>query len=307
VTSGVVRASLRLRSAPIIWVFHDVADALWFERCIDEIASAREVLPLAEVARMPRSRKACAITFDDGLRSVLDVARPVLSERELPYTVFVCTDVLTGGPVPWFLRAAHLVDRLGVDQVRERWKFGDHRFRGKQEVIVALKQVPLDSILEGLRELEQAYSISPPNPIPLFLSGEEVAALSADGVTIGSHTHRHPTLSLLSAEDQRFEVEESAKLIESFTGSRPTEFAYPNGTPLDFDATTIAVLRASGIKLAVTTTQRHLTPADDPLALPRLGLADGNSSVRRVLKNVAPSLSMTHLRERGLRSRVASN
>jgi uncharacterized protein YbjT (DUF2867 family) len=82
VTSGVVRGALRLRSAPIIWVFHDVADALWFERCIDEIASAREVLPLAEVARMPRSRKACAITFDDGLRSVLDVARPVLSERD---------------------------------------------------------------------------------------------------------------------------------------------------------------------------------------------------------------------------------
>jgi peptidoglycan/xylan/chitin deacetylase (PgdA/CDA1 family) len=299
----IARAGFGLRKAAVVWVFHDVRNVAWFERCIDEIASVKEVLPLVEVARQPR-RQACAITFDDGLRSVLDVATPVLRERGLPHTVFVCTDVLDGGPLPWFLRVAYLIERVGLDRVKDRWKLMDPTFRDKQDVIAGLKQIPFRSILEGLEELEDHYAVSPPAPCDLFLSAEDVRNLASSGTTIGSHTHRHPILSLLSAQDQEFEVEESARVIESLTGSRPTEFAYPNGTPLDFNATTIAILRASGMRLAVTTEQRHLSPHDDLLALPRIGLTDGDSFIRRLLKSVAPSLSRSVVRERRLRSRA---
>jgi peptidoglycan/xylan/chitin deacetylase (PgdA/CDA1 family) len=298
VRMSIARATFHFRSAPLIWVFHDVADAAWFERCIDEISSTRDVVPLAELACNRTYRKACAITFDDGLRSVLDVAHPILTARQLPYTVFVCTEVLTGGPVPWFLRVAHLTRRVGLDGVRERWKPVGHRVRTTQQLIIALKQIPLDVILERLGELEERHSVSPPDPRPLFLSAADVKALSATGATIGSHTHRHPVLAVLDVHQQTFEVEESVKLIESVAGTRPTEFAYPNGTPLDFDATTIAVLRRFGIRFAVTTIPRYLSHGDDALALPRIGLDQHDSSVRRVLKNVAPSLSMSALRER---------
>jgi peptidoglycan/xylan/chitin deacetylase (PgdA/CDA1 family) len=294
----VFRTSLRLRSAPVVWVFHDVPDAIWFEQCIDEISSTRDIIPLAELARNPTYRKACAVTFDDGLRSVFDIAHPVLTARQLPYTVFVCTEVLTGGPVPWFLRVAHLSHRIGLDRVQEGWNPIGHRVRTTGQLIIALKQIPLDVILERLGELEERHSVSPPVPAPLFLSAAEVKALSATGATIGSHTHRHPVLAVLDVHQQTFEVEESVKLIESVTGTRPTEFAYPNGTPLDFDATTIAVLRRFGFRFAVTTIPRHLGQGDDPLALPRIGLDQHDSSVRRVLKHVAPSLSMSTLRER---------
>jgi peptidoglycan/xylan/chitin deacetylase (PgdA/CDA1 family) len=299
-----MEATLSFRTAPIIWVFHGVHDVAWFERCIDEISAVQEVLPLVELAHNPRRRKACAITFDDGLRSVLDTADPVLGARGHPYTVFVCTDVLAGGPVPWFLRVAYLIERLGLDPVKQRWKLTDPAFSGMQQVITGLKQVSLDSILQGLDELEDQYALTPPVPTDLFLSGEEVKSLAATGTTIGSHTHRHPILSLMSAEEQKFEIRESMEVIESVTGRRPIEFAYPNGTPLDFDATTISILRASGIELALTTTQRHLSARDDPLAMPRIGLSDGDSHIRRVFRTIAPSLSMSHMRERRLRSRV---
>ncbi|MGH8524119.1 MAG: polysaccharide deacetylase family protein [Gammaproteobacteria bacterium] len=221
-----------------------------------------------------------------------------MTARQLPYTVFVCTEVLTGGPVPWFLRVAHLTRRVGLDPVRERRKPVGHRVRTTGQLIIALKQIRLDVILEGLGELEDRHSVSPPDPRFLFLSAAEVKAPSATGGTIGSHTHRHPVLGVLHEHQQAFEVEESVKLIQSITGNRPTEFAYPNGTPLDFEATTIAVLRRFGIRFAVTTIPRHLGHGDDSLALPRIGLDQHDSSVRRVLKNVAPSLSMSALRER---------
>ena len=100
--------------------------------------------------------------------------------------------------------------------------------------------MPLDSILEGLEDLETQHAILPPDPRRLFLSADEVTMLSArTGATIGSHTHRHPILSLLSVHEQTFEVERSATLIETLTGSHPSEFSYPNGTSLDFDGATI--------------------------------------------------------------------
>jgi peptidoglycan/xylan/chitin deacetylase (PgdA/CDA1 family) len=303
VSVTVFRTSLRLRSASVVWVFHDVPNTTWFKQCIDEIASTREVLPLSDLARNPNHPKACAITFDDGLRSVFDVARPVLREQQLPYTVFVCTDVLVSGPVPWFMRTAHLIDRLGLDKVQQRWNLDGRKARSKRNAITALKEIPFDLILEGLADLEEQHAISPPNPRALFMSDEEVRTLADDGARIGSHTHRHPILSLMSVQEQRLEVEESAKLIQSITGRRPTEFAYPNGTPLDFDEVTIAVVRGSGFAVAVTTTPRHLSPADDPLALPRIGLDQGDSPIRRGLKNVAPSLSMSYRRERRRASR----
>ena len=303
-TMDIVRATLRVRRDPIVWVFHDVSDKIWFERCVDEIRCARHVVPLTDLVRNRARRGVCAITFDDGLRSVLEIAHPILHSAGLPYTLFVCTEVVTGGPVPWFLRASNLIDHVGIEPIMQRWQLIHERFRGKQDLIVGLKEVPVDRIIEGLEELEQRYSISPPSPPTLFLSAKEVVTLSSIGVTIGSHTHRHAILSRLSARDQKHEVEKSMGLIENLTGRRPSEFAYPNGSPLDFNATTIAVLRASGIRLAVTTIQRYVKPAHNPLALPRMGLSDGDSSLRRVLKNVAPSTSLSHLRERRLRSRA---
>jgi peptidoglycan/xylan/chitin deacetylase (PgdA/CDA1 family)/SAM-dependent methyltransferase len=299
---NLMRTALQMRDAPIIWVFHDVTNAEWFERCIDEISSARTVLPLVELADHREYENACAITFDDGLRSVIEVADPVLVARGLPYTVFVCTDVVTGGPVPWFWRVSHLSGQVGLVPVKTRWEAVGRRVETVDEAIIALKQVPLDSILEGLDDLEAQYAISPPDPRRLFLFEDEVKMLAARGATIGSHTHRHPILSRLTVEEQAFEIDESAKLIETVTGRRPREFAYPNGTSLDFNASTMAVLRASDFRVAVTTTPGHLRRSDDVLALPRVGLSDGDSIVRRAVKTLTPSLTMTHIRERALRS-----
>jgi peptidoglycan/xylan/chitin deacetylase (PgdA/CDA1 family) len=50
----------------------------------------------------PRPERALAVTFDDGYRSVLDVAFPVLERLGLPGTVFVPTDFVSGdGPMVW--------------------------------------------------------------------------------------------------------------------------------------------------------------------------------------------------------------
>lgn len=300
---GIFKSAARLRRKPIVFVFHDVTDRDWFEDCIREISWAREVLPLEEVASR-RQEGTCALTFDDGRRSVPDVVHPVLRDHKLPYTVFICTDVLNGGPVPWFVRIDHLATAIGIEPLRWEWCLGEEYVKTRYELTIALKEIPFDWILSGLAHLEQVHGIDPPAPGPLFMSPGQVSRLAAEEVSFGSHTRRHPILAKLSAEDQRDEIETSRDEVEKLAGVRPTHFAYPNGSRFDFDESTVSILRASGFTHGYSTIQRHLSENDEPFALPRIGLDAGDSPLRRALKQLTPSLSRNHAVERRIRARV---
>jgi peptidoglycan/xylan/chitin deacetylase (PgdA/CDA1 family) len=299
----IFRWAARMQRKPIVFVFHDVTDRDWFENCIREISLIREVLPLEEVVSR-RENGTCALTFDDGLRSVSDVVHRVLRDHKLPYTVFICTDVLTGGPVPWFMRIDHLAAAIDIEPLRTEWRLRRECVKTKYELTVALKEVPLDSILSGLARLEQAHGIGCPTADALFMSPEQVRRLAAENVSFGSHTRRHPILSKLSASDQRHEIETSRDDIEKLAGIRPSQFAYPNGSRLDFDQTTVSILRDSGFTHAYTTIQRHLSSNNEPFALPRIGLDAGDLLVRRAAKQLTPWLSRNHAVERRIRACV---
>lgn len=66
----------------------------------------------SETALGEASRKTVAVTFDDGYRSVIDRARPIMDRLQLPGTVFVATDWMGDEPMRW----------PGIDQ----WMGGEH-------------------------------------------------------------------------------------------------------------------------------------------------------------------------------------
>lgn len=281
----------RHSAAPVIWVFHDVSDPHWFRQRIDAITSARDVVKLADLAREPRRNGTCAITFDDGWRSVWTIAHPLLSTKEIPYTVFVCTDMLVGGPVPWFVRAQRLVARVGRDPLVQAWDLPKRQITMTRDLMELLKTMSLPVLLSGIAQLEQDCGLAAPEPSDLFLTAEQVRTLARSGADVGSHTHRHAILSRLNDQEQQREIDESVRIVGTVTGRRPTQFAYPNGRPCDFDERAVKVLRAHGIEVAVTTTQRYLRAAEDVLRLPRVGVSDGESGLHTNAKQVALSLS----------------
>jgi peptidoglycan/xylan/chitin deacetylase (PgdA/CDA1 family) len=93
---------------------------------------------LSEIVRGEAPGKALAVTFDDGYRSVIDRALPVLSELGLPGTVFVPTNFMGGsGPMSWpgidsWLGTADEDELLPMSweqlrELRERgWEVGSH-------------------------------------------------------------------------------------------------------------------------------------------------------------------------------------
>jgi len=179
--------------------------------------------------RLPK--RPVLITFDDGYRSVLTKAAPILAAYGLPATVFVCTGPMHTRQLLWF---DYVGEREG-DAVVQAWKDSDYRSWASAYG-------------------ETTHPVDESDPRALMTSGELAILARMKGIEIGGHTVRHPILSRASLADQRWEIEQNLQDIERWTGKPARAFAYPNGRHgVDYNSDTLTILRERGVDFAFTT------------------------------------------------------
>ena len=61
----------------------------------------------ARFGRRPLPPRPVLVTFDDGYRSVFEIARPILKRHGIPAVVFVCTDPICDRQLFWFDAQSH--------------------------------------------------------------------------------------------------------------------------------------------------------------------------------------------------------
>jgi peptidoglycan/xylan/chitin deacetylase (PgdA/CDA1 family) len=197
--------------------------------------------------------RAVVITFDDGYRDNLLVAKPLLEQQGLPAVVFVTTGYLDSGRDFWWDELEAVCAATG---------------RASRPLWEKLQPLAHEERFERLDEMWE--SVGTPRPEPsLPLSTAELQRL-ADGtlVEIGAHTVTHPHLSAIDVSRQREEILASKTYLAELTG-RPIEaFSYPHG---DFSEETVGLVRSAGFRAACTT---HSTPVAlrkaETLTLPRV-------------------------------------
>ena len=90
-------------------------------------------------------------------------------------------------------------------------------------------------------------------------------------VTIGAHTVNHTVVLNLPEERATFELRESKRVLESWTGATVHCFAYPMGLHSGQER---SLLKECGYKLAATTESKFVTGKTDPYFLPRFTVSD---------------------------------
>lgn len=134
-----------------------------FERQMAWLAANRRVLSLDQVVarldasgRLPRGET--AITFDDGFRSVLTHALPILRRHHLPATVFVVGETLTAPrravdwvdtPPPWPLETLSLDELLALQEAGV--SVGSHSY--SHRILPSLSEDECEHDLRSSREL----------------------------------------------------------------------------------------------------------------------------------------------------------
>lgn len=109
---------------------------------------------------------------------------------------------------------------------------------------------------------------------PPVASWDALAAAAQAGFEIGSHTVSHPVLPALSDVDAEHEIRASREQLERRLGVPVSSFCYPAGMFSERDK---RIVGEAGYRSAVTCRQGAVTPASDPIELPRIPIERGDS------------------------------
>jgi peptidoglycan/xylan/chitin deacetylase (PgdA/CDA1 family) len=263
---------------PLLESEPDVATFRWQMALLADcfnVVPLRQALADLDCGRLA-PRTVC-ITFDDGYRSVHELALPVLEEFGLPATVFVTSGHVGQGNM-WNDRIIDAVQALpsgdldlaglGLGLGRYPLNSIDDRRRAATGLTEASKYLPPKSraaLVDRLATLA-GHGLSR----DLMLTPDMVVDLDRRGVEIGAHTVTHPILTSLDDAGARAEIRAGKEQLEAMIGKPVRLFAYPNGKEgKDFDARHVAMVREAGFEAAFTTAVGAITRGQDRFQLPR--------------------------------------
>lgn len=218
-------------------ISHDVD---LFEKQVDMLSKKFNLVDMNQVAESIETgkslpRHSVALTFDDGYKNNLLCAGPILERYNVRGTIYVLSENLIDGLVPWFCQTHDWFARTSLtswtnplfdtrmplesakDRSTERRNINSH--------LAGLNHITRIDLLESIRS---RLEVSATEIDDIFLNKTDIQILLKKDQIIGSHTHSHPNLTRLSENDAKFEISHSMTSLENLLGIEIKHFSFPN-------------------------------------------------------------------------------
>jgi peptidoglycan/xylan/chitin deacetylase (PgdA/CDA1 family) len=232
------------------------AHAAYVRRSLAPISLEEAVDALFGRASLPR--RAVLVTFDDGHRSVLEHALPILREHGIPAAAFVVTGLI-GTEEPFWWSEVIALARAGG-------RVASAPDVAPEDLVRILKRLPDHERLAAIGELRSTGE-GPRSTMPQ-LTVDDLVRLESGGVAIGNHTVSHPCLVRCDAKKVRAEIHDAHAFLARTLGHAPVAFAYPDGGR---DERAAAAVRELGYEAAFLFDHRMTeVPLEDRTAVSRL-------------------------------------
>lgn len=217
-----------------------------------------------------------AITFDDGLKSVIELGAPVFQCHTLAPTIFLPSELSEQQKPLWYTR----VIKALRDTPQPAFTFLGRRFclttdneRSQANVVIqnalrALHPKAVDALVEKL-----SCALMPANSgmhsFPLLTPVECRQAVEAGHATFGAHSATHAIHSHLNEAELTQEISSSVAAVARIEPSANKIYAFPNGRRRDFSARCFSILQRHGVSFALSTIAGWNTARTNPFALKR--------------------------------------
>ncbi len=206
---------------------HGVDDVEAFERQLTRLLGWFIPVGVAHVVEWFHGERdlpgpAMWLTFDDGERSTLVDAAPVLQRHGVPATAFVCPGLVEDAVDPWW-EVVHRADRAGLSI-----QVDGTRLQG-QKAVTALKRVPDAERRHIVDRLADRVGAGSAAPVTLA----DLGRWRDMGGDIGNHTWDHPCLDRCAASVQADQIDRATQWLDEHSLWDHRVFAYPNGDRTD--------------------------------------------------------------------------
>ncbi len=264
-----------------IFIYHDISDVnnpyysshystnqAVFIKHLDFIQKNFRLVSLDEITNtmLPGNDNFASIVFDDGFKSIIHTARPILSQRKIPYAVFVNKAAIQNNQL-WVSGLISEHNNSFISRLQDQYGF-------QEDWVNFLKQ-------------EKKFNDNIPyflknqcDKIELYMNEADIRQLHADGVTIGSHTVNHPVLSLCSKEIQKREIIENKIYLDTLLDQDTHHFAFPFGKKEHFTTDTLNILKLAGHKFFYTSNPVGFKTSDivnGMKLIPRIGMENNSA------------------------------
>ncbi len=261
------------------------------------LASLSEVLDCA----WKRPGPVAVLTFDDGIKDLVEFVLPVLKRHGVRTTFFVSSAPYVEGELLNVHRIHLLQATLGIIQFQERFRhaldscgvefeYADLNLLGTCQLyphdppeIRAFKtdlnyRIPYPVVEGILRDLVKETLCDEGEIAEAFyLSRKDIETCVNHGHELGLHSHHHLVLSRLSAREQLQEVGLCMNFFEDTFGLKKFSFSYPYGICGTYNEHSVTVVAEEEKIYAGLTLGRRLAAEEDlvpPWEIPRLDNRD---------------------------------
>ncbi len=203
------------------------------EEQIAHIARRYRIVTASELPQAVRSRRLgaripVALTFDDDLRSHLEVTAPILRRHRATATFFLTGSSLERPYRFWWQRLEAAMDGgVQTDDLLRRFDIAPRALAANPyavgKTVEAMPPERRERFSTGLAELLG------PDPEGEGLRVADVRALLDHGFEIGFHTAAHHPLSFLDDDDLAEAMRVGHEALEAACGAPVTLIAYPHG------------------------------------------------------------------------------
>ena len=216
---------------------------------------------------------AVALTIDDGYEELIDHALPVLTEMDVPATIFVVASLTENKGWIWTDKFNYTLDSLS----RSGNEFNS---KTRSELLSRLKRLQVDQRDRQLQDIAEKYEIKIPTEPPdryRLMSWDQLRDISkTDMVEIGSHTCTHPIMNELSDEDSWYEIEHSKSMISERLDLKVTSFCFPNGQLGEYRENQKEMLERAGYLCGIASHFGYVLDGSSDYALPRINYVGGD-------------------------------
>ena len=220
--------------------------------------------------------KEVCFTFDDEIKSQIDIALPILEELKIKSFFFIYTSIFEGNPdklevfryfrMNYFesvnsfykdffkavddnLETFFINNENKIKSLKKKfphYTIEDIEFRLVRDIYLnknSYEKIMLFMMKEKNFDYEQFYS-------KLYFNKNDIKQIDKLGHLVGMHTHNHPNLlEKLDYEKQKFEYEKCISLISKFLSKSMNEIKYMSHPCGSYNEDTLKILKELGIEL----------------------------------------------------------
>jgi len=225
---------------PYIEQLYAFKNSRQFENDLDFLLKHFDAISLADLIKhqkeqRPFSKKSFLLTFDDGLRQVTEIIKPILMRKGVPAVLFVVPGFVDNKQLFYDLKKGLALHKLYNSQTSSA-------LLKQASVLFQQKITSASRFQEAVRSIDYHHKHLADGVINLleidinafrreqrpFMTTEEIRGFINDGFSVGAHSMDHPLYSLISLSDQIQQTVDSVNWVSRSFNLSYKSFAFPH-------------------------------------------------------------------------------